>query len=177
MKTLVFDAEADGLIHNFNKKWEYFNVSKVWCIAAKDPDTGDEYTFGPDSIDKAFKHFNHYNCLIGHNIINYDLRMFELLYGYRWFGGVIDTLVLSKYLHPERAGGHSIEAWAKRLGMHKPEHEDWSQFSPEMLHRCQEDTRINVMVWDVLQEELRQRNQFIEPVRLYHSRRSAECAT
>ncbi|MGJ8839522.1 hypothetical protein AB9H28_24425, partial [Salmonella enterica subsp. enterica serovar Kentucky] len=52
-----------------------------------------------------------------------------------------------------KAGPHSIEAWGYRLGRGKPEHEDWSQFSPEMLHRCSEDVEIQYLTMLELHKE------------------------
>lgn len=43
--------------------------------------------------------------------------------------------------------GHSVEAWGVRLGIKKPEHEDWSQYSEEMLHRCKEDVKIQTQLY------------------------------
>ena len=40
------------------------------------------------------------------------------------------------------------------FGVPKPKHEDWSKFSPEMLHRCREDVKINVLVYEALLKEL-----------------------
>jgi hypothetical protein len=48
---------------------------------------------------------------------------------------------------------HSIEAWGERFGIKKPEHEDWSQFSEEMLYRNGEDVRINVKLFELLQKK------------------------
>ncbi|MCP8305395.1 MAG: hypothetical protein H3Z50_08040, partial [archaeon] len=63
---------------------------------------------------------------------------------------IIDTMILSKMFFPDIGGHakpHSIEAWGQRFGIPKPEHEDWSQFSPEMLHRNKEDVRITTMLF------------------------------
>jgi len=52
-----------------------------------------------------------------------------------------------------KAGPHSVEAWGYRFGRAKPEHEDWSQFSDEMLHRCTEDVEIQHLIYTTLLEE------------------------
>ena len=39
MKSIVFDIEADSL-----------EPTKIWCIAAVDPDSGETKTFGPTEI-------------------------------------------------------------------------------------------------------------------------------
>jgi hypothetical protein len=73
-----------------------------------------------------------------------------------------DTLILSRLLSPDRKSPpgwkgkpapHSVEAWGMRFGRPKPGHEDWSKFSPEMLHRCTEDTLITEMIlYELLKE-------------------------
>lgn len=167
MNPFVFDMEGNGLIHNFNRMFEYHHVTKVWCAAGRVVDSGIVYTWRPDDIEDFIKFIDTQETIVGHNIINYDLRVLNMLYGYTYTGKVIDTLILSKYLHPERHGGHSIEAWGERIGIKKPEHEDWSQFSDEMLHRCAEDTRINETVYTLLIEEASQRKWEVEGVQLW----------
>ena len=88
--------------------------------------------------------------------MDFDLRVFKLLYDWTFHGKVIDTLTMSKLLYPERAGGHSIEAWGKRLNRYKPTHEDWSQYSDDMMHRCEEDTEINLLTYRILCTEARE---------------------
>lgn len=167
MKALVFDSENNGLLHHFNRQFEYHHVSKMWVIAGIDLQSGDRHSFGPQQLDEGLAFLSSYDLLIGHNIIEYDFEVFKQLRGWTYTGKVIDTLVLSRYLYPERAGGHTIEAWGKRVGHYKPEHDDWSQFSPEMLARCEGDAFINMLVYRVLLEELKQRKQTIEGVQLW----------
>ena len=104
------------------------------------------------------------DVLVGHNIIGYDLPLLQRLeeWGPSSTTRVVDTAVLSRLLRSDRriprgctgkGGPHSLNAWGHRLGRGKPEHEDWSQYSPEMLHRCSEDTEINVLVYKALIQE------------------------
>ena len=73
---------------------------------------------------------------------------------------ITDTLVLSKLLDPERKSPegwkgkpkpHSVEAWAMRMDLHKPDHDDWTQFSPEQLYRCEQDVLIQFKLLEVLE--------------------------
>ena len=157
MKTIVFDAEANNLIDSF-KTGTYQTVSKLWCVSTIEVETNERKQFNValDNLASGLEYLGSADVVIGHNIIDYDLRMFELLYGWRYYGKVIDTLKLSQYLYPERAGGHSIESWGKRVGRSKPEYEDWSHYTPEMQVRCDEDTEINLLVYQMLTEECRQ---------------------
>jgi len=138
---LVFDMESDGLLQH---------VTRSWCIVAKDIDEKHDeaiYYFQPDQIKAGLEFLSEAEVLIGHNIIGFDLPVFKKLYDFEYSGELIDTLVVSRTLYPDRPkpkgyvgkAPHSVEAWGYRLGFHKPEHDDWSKYSPEMLHRCKED--------------------------------------
>lgn len=62
-------------------------------------------------------------------------------------------MVVSRLLCTERMA-HSVESYGKQFNRWKPEHEDWSQFSPEMLHRCTEDTEIQLLIWRYLNKRI-----------------------
>jgi DNA polymerase I-like protein with 3'-5' exonuclease and polymerase domains len=79
---------------------------------------------------------------------------------------VMDTLVMSQLLNPERrapkeaysigkgnVAPHSIEAHGIRIGRYKPENEDWTRLTDHMVHRCWEDTAIGEDLFDYLWEE------------------------
>lgn len=153
---LVFDLESDGL---------YQEATQVWCICGKDIDTNEHYSVDVlqhdihDYLHSSECFLSMANVIIGHNIINYDLPVLKKLYGFVPGGELIDTLIVSRLLNPDRLpvkgvkGAHGLEAWGVRFGRQKPEHEDWSQYSPEMLHRCQEDVEINVLTYHELMKE------------------------
>jgi len=153
---LVYDTEGDGLREE---------CTVTWCIVAKDLDTGEIYKYEPDKIQSALVLLSLADTLICHNQIGYDLPVLKNLYGWEPEENqtIIDTLVLSRLLSPDRRvpkgwvgrpRPHSIEAWGMRLGKHKPEHEDWSRYTPEMLHRCTEDVLIQELVYKELLKEI-----------------------
>ena len=154
MRKCVADLEADGLLDT---------ATRVWCGVFKDRTTKEVFKFGPNQIKEMFNFMDTCAELQMHNGIGYDFPLLRKLYGYEYKGKVIDTLVLSRLLNPKRTlpyscpnkriGPHSVEAWGYRVGRGKPEHEDWSQFSEEMLHRCSEDVEIQFMIYDKLMEE------------------------
>ena len=154
MRKCVADLEADGLLDT---------ATRVWCGVFKDRTTKEVFKFGPNQIKEMFSFMDTCAELQMHNGIGYDFPLLRKLYGYEYKGKVIDTLVLSRLLNPKRTlphscpnkriGPHSVEAWGYRVGRGKPEHEDWSQFSEEMLHRCSEDVEIQFMIYDKLMEE------------------------
>lgn len=149
---LIFDMESNGLLDE---------VTQMWCIVAKDIDKGIIHRFGPNDIFQALEYLLQAETLIGHNIIGYDIPVFKKFHPFEYTGELIDTLVVSRLQYPDRPSPkgykgkapHSIEAYGYRLGRGKPEHNDWSCFTPEMLHRCSEDVEITHMIYDYLLEE------------------------
>ena len=64
-----------------------------------------------------------------------------------------DTLVLSRLINPTREGGHSLGSWGMKLGQRKLDHEDFSQYSNEMLKYCVNDVLLNAKVYKILKTE------------------------
>ncbi len=148
MSELVFDIETDGL-----------DATKVHCIVIKDIHSNVVSTYsdtkqctgslreGVDALNKAV-------CIIGHNIIKYDIpqllkfypdlkpnRVFDTLVGSRLiYPDVFDIDTKSKAIPTKLWGSHSLKAWGLRLGNPKQEIEtDWSEFTQEMLDYCIQD--------------------------------------
>ena len=147
MTKLIFDAEGNNL---------YQDCTKVWCIVSKDVDHPKDVLYSqPDELDKGLQRLYDADMIIGHNILGWDLPVFRKVLGWtpRKETKIVDTYVLSRLLNPDRKG-HSIAYWGALFGREKPDHEDWSQFTPEMLHRCAEDTEINYMVYKTLLKEI-----------------------
>jgi len=145
MNWLVFDLEANGLL-------EEANHAHVACWTNQ---KGVSYhtTDVQDFCNTLSGYIEPDDIIIAHNCIDYDLPLLDKLFGYVHKGNILDTVVLSRLLNPERVGRHSLDAWGERLGVAKPKHEDWSTYSPEMLHRCKEDVKINVRVLHALLKE------------------------
>ena len=132
----------------------------------------DEYEegFKTGNIRDGIKVLEDCEVLIMHNVSGYDAHALEKTYGSfdrDHFGKrdgrfrfnmpckTMDTAVMSRVLNPERPlpgqayqcghklpGPHTIEAHGLRMGRLKPEHEDWSRLTSEMIHRCTEDVEI-----------------------------------
>lgn len=160
---LVFDIEADG--------WRD-TATQVWCLcfadigAAHTPyDEPRIFKFPPkDVVEWGLGALTEADELIGHNIIDYDLPLLERLYG--WTPSpdtkITDTVILSRLLRSDRhlhrdcpgnVAPHSLKAWGYRVGRGKVEHDDWTQYSEAMLHRCAEDVEINVLTYEALLRE------------------------
>ena len=157
---LIFDIEADHLLEQ---------VTKVWCIVARDVDTGQIYTFDPDEIEQGLDLLGKADCLVGHNIIDYDLRVLKKLYDFDYKGEVIDTLVCTRTIWPniveldyqqgnfpqKLTGSHSLKAWGYRLGELKDDFggdsESFGEYSDEMLTYCVQDTKVTEALYHKIQ--------------------------
>lgn len=159
---LVFDIEGNGLLRD---------VTKIWCIVAEDVDTGAVHFFRPHHIEAGCQFLAQADCLIGHNIIGYDLPVLQKLHDFRPKGQVVDTAVLAKLVDSDRektdyaqglahlAGSNTLKAWGHRLGELKGtfgEEEGetaWDAFSLEMLEYCRQDVKVNTKLWKWLKAQ------------------------
>ena len=69
MKEIVFDIETNGL-----------KPDKIWCIVAK-PLGESVVSFGPTKIKEGIEYLKEAGCLIGHNILGFDIPVIEKLHG------------------------------------------------------------------------------------------------
>jgi len=162
---LIFDIEADNL---------YDDVTQVWCIVARCPDTNEVYTFDPKSIKDGLELLSQADELIGHNIISYDLRVLHKLYGFETDANLIDTLVYSRTIWPDirevdfklhkqgkmpmlLLGRQSLKAWGYRLGELKGDFggdsESFAEYSDEMLQYCVQDTAVTAKLYHKIMEK------------------------
>lgn len=161
MRVCIGDLEANGLLDT---------VTKIHCGVFKDIRTGEVFKFHPgshaDYISEMLKFLDSVGVLIMHNGIGYDWPLLEKLHNYTYKGKKVDTLIMSRLLNPKRtrpftcpnkrAGPHSVESWGYRVGRGKPDHSDWTTYSPEMLHRCSEDVEIQHLIYEKLLEEMKE---------------------
>lgn len=137
----VFDLESDGLL---------YEATKIWCICIKDLGTHKVHKFGPSEIETGLDCLRGFKLIAGHNICGFDIPLIQKLYPQWGYLHLRDTLCMSKLADPERFSGHSLDSYGKQFKRYKPEHDDWSKYSAEMMHRCSEDVEINVMLYKYL---------------------------
>jgi hypothetical protein len=146
-ETIVFDLESDGLIDD---------VSQIWCATAYNLDRDKFVLFSPEHrpIETLPRFLSLGARVVCHNLIKYDREVIAKILGYLIpLELCYDTYILSTMMYPDIAehpgikGKHSLAAWGGRFGRPKPVHEDWSRFSPEMMHRNIEDVKINAELW------------------------------
>lgn len=173
---LIFDLESNELLEK---------ADSVWCICAKD-EKGNTYSFDPAHIEEGIKLLSYADILIGHNIIDFDLRVLNKLYGFKTNAEIIDTLVCSRTIWPNLAeldflfrarmkqqgvefptkliGSHSLKAWGYRLGEFKGECTDFSTYSENMLEYCNQDVNVTSKLFN----KIEQKNFCTEALQLEH---------
>lgn len=122
---------------------------------------------------------------VAHNGINYDHLAVKLYYGlnysvkYNTWGDskvkIIDTLILSKVLNPDRKvdgkPGHNLNALSKKAGgdvkidfrKEIPEGERFKTFAADMLYYCIYDNKATTAVYHYLMEEWGDYKKWQEP--------------
>jgi len=171
MKVGFFDLEANGFLQQ---------ATHVHCGVVKVHKSDEIKKFNPRQIYQLLEYLDTFDVLIAHNGIGYDFPLLKKLYHWTFKGKVVDTLIMSRLLKPNRilpyhclnrsAGPHSLEAWGYRVGRGKPEHDDWENYSPEMLHRCTEDVEILALTYEELMLEAKGgnwRNAFLLSFELF----------
>ena len=151
---LVWDIEANGMADE---------ADTVWCVCIRDIDSDASWNYGPSKIGKAIEVLDTADVLIGHNVLNYDHRVMQRIYGWYPKGKIIhDTLIYSRLCHSDLPnedktspythirklnGSHSLKAWGQRLGEFKGEFgadiTAWDEFTNEMLEYCAQDVVVN----------------------------------
>jgi DNA polymerase-1 len=161
----IWDLEADHLLKE---------VTQVWCHVFRDVHTDEVHTFDPTQTQEALQFMDNAKTLIGHNIIDYDLRVMKKLYDFTFKGKIVDTLVYSRTIwphlkeldfslhrqgkHPAKLiGSHSLKAWGIRLGELKGDYnsgsESFAAYTPEMLTYCIQDTQVTKVLYDKIQSK------------------------
>ena len=160
--TLVFDLETDGLLAE---------VSTIHCLAIHELETNQTISYNDqgneEPIVRGIQRLADANCILGHNVIGYDIPVLHKLYP--WFVDpalVVDTLLLSRLYHPQMMeldkkqnwkhmplklyGRHSLESYGYRLGEFKGSFgstTDWKEWSQEMEDYMVQDVNVTTKLW------------------------------
>lgn len=172
IKGIIWDVEANGLLDT---------VSEVYCISYKYyKDTKVNTLQGNQlSYENIYNALVAPGLpLVGHYILNYDLPLLKRFYNLDivellGLDNIIDTLVMSQCLFPDRpvpkscpvsifnpienrskkVTSHSLEAWGYRVSHNKVKIDNWSDFSDDIIKRCEEDVLLNEKVFTYLLKE------------------------
>lgn len=171
-RTCVFDIEGDGLLYAEGTKRK---VSQVWCLAAVDVETEEEFYWGVDkgNVEDGVRFLSHEcHTLIAHNGIGYDYPALERLYP----GAFVrpprswDSLIIARIIWPpetlvgpdmklinrgimppQMLKRHSLEAWGYRTGTHKGDYKGgFAAWSPEMAEYLMGDIRATRRLWGLI---------------------------
>lgn len=157
----VFDLESNGL---------YDEVNTVFCIVIYDVKRKQTTTYGPNDIEHALTHLATADCLIGHNIINYDLPVLKKIYSFDYSKHIIDTLICTRLIWPKEKlfdidteyypmvpgglkGSASLKAWGYRLADHKIDFKDFSEYSKEMADYCRQDVAVTTKLYELINKQ------------------------
>jgi len=140
------DIEANGLLDS---------ATTIHCLSYK------ALNQEPVTLTKNFHEFlgglwNTNDTLVWHNGFGYDIPLLEK-FGIIVPEGVqiIDTLAMSREWWPDNPTGHSLEAWAKKLGTYKVEVDDWNNQPIEVyIDRCVNDVITTEKVFMFLCDKL-----------------------
>lgn len=140
---LVIDIECNAL----------HNPTQIWLVVCKDIDTGITYSFKEVTKHEGVRKellalLSKSSCIIGHNLLGYDLPVLNSLVGYE-IGDIskyLDTLIISKLVDYSRQG-HSVEDYGLEFGLEKGKFDDWSKYSDEMERYCIRDVDITERIY------------------------------
>lgn len=151
MKIVVSDIETNGLEGS----------DKLWLCGGKDLTTGEIHKFencheDPVAKAAAIKWYESADLIIGHNFIQFDAVMLNKLLKPRLIDPkkVIDTLIVSRLVDydidiPKGAKSpHSLQAWGMRMGKHKGDYHDFSQFTDEMVEYWYQDIEVTSALYE-----------------------------
>ena len=160
---LCFDLESDGL---------YDNVTVIHCIVIHDIQTKQTHKYGPTDITAALDHLASADVLIGQNILFYDIPVLQKLFPdtAKFRGRIIDTLICTQLIWPKEVlydldteqypevpknlkGRAGLKAWGYRLSNYKIEFKDFSEYSEEMLAYCEQDVRVTLQLFQLIQKQ------------------------
>jgi DNA polymerase I-like protein with 3'-5' exonuclease and polymerase domains len=129
--------------------------NKIWLAVTRDINTGEVKSWKEAS--GLQKYLDSCDLIIMHNGISFDAPVLRETWKTSIMPSqVCDTLVLSRLLSPSLEGGHSLDAWGKRLGFPKGEFNDWDGgLTPEMEEYCIQDTLVTQKLYEHLTSELK----------------------
>lgn len=139
----VIDIEGNGLLDT---------VTRVYCLCYFD--LVNNRSGSLSSREEISFFLQEADVLIGHNLIRFDIPVLEKIFGVKIKAKLVDTLIISWYLEPDRLI-HGLEEWGEVFGVPKPPIGDWENLPlEEYIHRCEEDVKINTKLWKRFKKHL-----------------------
>jgi len=139
---MIFDVETDGLLEE---------ATKIHVLAYQD---GSQVRHTHD-YDQMRAVLTNASVLIGHNIVRFDKPVLERILGVKIKAKLYDTLPMSWVMFTDLMK-HGLDEHGVRYGVKKPYIADWDNLLPaEYAHRCIEDVKINIKLWNDLIKRFR----------------------
>lgn len=167
-RTIALDIETDAL-----------DAKRIWCIVARDVNGGVHEVFiHPDKLqperERYLEFMSSVDKVVMHNGVGFDWKVLCRFFGedHLPFEKVVDTLIISRLLKYDRKGGHSLDAWGKRVNLYKGSFKDFEGgLTDEMLTYCKNDVDVTIKVYKRLVEEIRSKggiDVWAKAIRLEH---------
>lgn len=190
MRTATIDIETNGLLADMldysSFPYKLNKEAKIWVVSITDMQDMKttslvKENITKESLDALIKDFD---VIVAHNGMKFDfiaLMLFGLIdYRVGYLGErdtlngrevrLIDSLIMSRFVNPDRLGGHSLNSWGQRVGSHKtdyrgelvtlgaidsnlPKGDEFKMFHPLMVEYCEQDTIVNAHAYvEILKE-------------------------
>ena len=140
---IIFDCETDGFLDK---------ATKIHVLSWTS--NGKEF-HSTSSYEEMRELLLSEQVLTGHNIVRFDVPVLEKLLGIKLKAKLYDTLPMSWVINTERQL-HGLESFGEDFGVPKPVVTDWEGLTyEEYKHRCEEDVKINWLLWENLTKRYR----------------------
>lgn len=177
---LIFDLETNGLLDAVTTIHcvSIYNTERDEYRRYYNDTTG-RLEPADGTIEDALFELQQAEAICGHNVIAYDIPAIKKVYpAWSPHGKVFDTLVISRLIWTDRKdrdfalhragklpkdfmrkgllGKHSLQAWGFRLGVLKGDYgetTDWSELTQEMVEYCEQDVRVTVSLWSLIESQ------------------------
>lgn len=183
-KCVAIDIESNGLLADMldfsSFPYKLREDAKIWVISFTDISTMEVKSLELGEITK--ENINNilkpYTYIVQHNGLKFDLLVLKLFglidYKIGWLTEedtlngrnvrFIDTLLLSRLLHPDKQGGHSLKALGSKIGEYKddyrakcveagiidakaPKGEEFRKYNHLMRPYCEQDTKVTAKIF------------------------------
>jgi hypothetical protein len=202
MVVKVIDIESNGLLEDMldysSFPYKLNSEARLWVVSIKDVNSGEVFSAVKEQITKEWikDKLSDADVVVLHNGVKFDLlalKLFGVLdYEINFFDvntifgkevKIVDTLILSRLLNPDRHLGHSLSEWGKRLNFFKidfrkrlveegfldknsPKGAEFKTFHPYMVEYCEQDTHVTEKVFQSLVEEMGDYGGWKKPLKL-----------
>lgn len=189
-KIATVDIETSGLLSDMvdysSMPYKLKTDAKIWVISVCDISENKVVSLSNDNItrESVEELLRPYDTIVLQNGLSFDLPALQLFglidYKIGYLGErdllngkevrILDTLIMSRFINPDRLGGHSLGAWGNRVGSSKtdyrgdlvelgvidkslPKGEEFRFFHPLMVEYCEQDTIVTAHTYRELLKE------------------------